>query len=113
MFKEKKESDGTSGAESQRGLTWALHGLESGTERNGLQRAGSSGPGRRGNESEVCGRESHDGSLRGAYLGVCRCVCGVLSVIRNQIRARQDLGCKKTKEPQAEVRRKRRKISSQ
>lgn len=38
---------------------------------------------------------------------VCAGVCGgALSMIRNPIRARQDLGCKKTKEAQAEVRRK-------
>ena len=53
------------GAESWRGL-------ESGTERNGLQKASSSGSGgRRGRES---GREGHDGSHRGMYLGVYRCL---------------------------------------
>lgn len=89
-------------------------GLESGTARNGLWRAGSSGPGgRRGRES---GWEGHDVSRCGVYLGVYRCLGlrrGGLSVIRNPIRARYDLGCKKTNEPQAEVKRKGRRISRQ
>lgn len=47
----------------------------------------------------------------GPAVGVLVCVGGrALSVIRNSIRAGQELGCGKTKQPQAEV---RRKINSQ
>lgn len=101
-----QEGRGSLGAESPVGAeSW--RGLESGMERNGLWRAGSSGSG--GSRGRESGHEGHNGSCRGVYLGVYRCLrlrWGGLSVIRNPIRARQDSGCKKIDEPQAEVKRK-------
>lgn len=54
----------------------------------------------------MCGRESRDGSHRGAYLGVRRCVCGGSFHDKKPNQGQTGFGCKKTKEAQAEVRRK-------
>lgn len=108
-----QEGRGSLGAEGPVGAE-GWRGLESRIERNGLWRAGSSGPGGRRGRGPGC--EGHDVSRRGVYLGVYRCLRlrrGGLSVIRNLIRARYDSGCKKTNEPQAEVKRKGRRISRQ